>query len=443
MLSDGVDSLAASVASGELPPRRRAARPGGQRRRGHRDAGDHPRPRAGAALGFATAFISDASFADNIRALRSDAHCDIIVDDVFYFDESPFQDGPIAQAVNDVTADGALYFSSAGNEGNVDDGTPATGRATSSTPARRSASSPASAHDFDPGPRHPGPRAALGDSAGVPVTLWWNDPLGTPATTTTCTCSTPPATSSASAERAERHPGPVRALSRRTGGTVAPGRGEVQRRQPVLPLTRSAAGSRRRRAQGVRHARASPAATPRPRAPSASRRRRPQRALPIAGARRPGQPARVRTRARSPSARSRAVHLRRPAPGVLQPDGTPITPGNFTSTGGAVRQKPDITAADGVQHLGRPASRRSSARRPPRRTRPPSRRSCCPATPACLARRRPAGADRHRDRHRRRPASTTAPAGVILADRVLAYTGASPQPLARPGRPPSPGDRRR
>ena len=31
-----------------------------------------------------------------------------------------------------------------------------------------------------------------------------------------------------------------------------------------------------------------------------------------------------------------------------RPDGTPITPGNFSSTGGEVRQKPDITAADGV-----------------------------------------------------------------------------------------------
>ena len=29
-------------------------------------------------------------------------------------------------------------------------------------------------------------------------------------------------------------------------------------------------------------------------------------------------------------------------------DGTPITPGDFSSSGGTVRQKPDITAADGV-----------------------------------------------------------------------------------------------
>src|SRR6185295_12584542 len=70
-----------------------------------------------------TAFTSEASFADNIRALRSQGHCNIIVDDVVYYDEPAFQDGPVAQAVNDVTAAGALYFSSAGNEGNVVDGT--------------------------------------------------------------------------------------------------------------------------------------------------------------------------------------------------------------------------------------------------------------------------------------------------------------------------------
>src|SRR4030095_13222978 len=37
--------------------------------------------------------------------------------------DPPFQEGIVAQAVNTVTADGALYFSSAGNEGNKDDGT--------------------------------------------------------------------------------------------------------------------------------------------------------------------------------------------------------------------------------------------------------------------------------------------------------------------------------
>ena len=46
----------------------------------------------GAQLFFATALGSITSFAQNIRDLRT-AGCDIIVDDVFYFVESPFQDG--------------------------------------------------------------------------------------------------------------------------------------------------------------------------------------------------------------------------------------------------------------------------------------------------------------------------------------------------------------
>ena len=67
-----------------------------------------------AQLYFSTADPSVSAFAQNIRDLRA-AGCDIIVDDVFYFNESPFQDGPVAQAVNDVISSGALYFSSAGN----------------------------------------------------------------------------------------------------------------------------------------------------------------------------------------------------------------------------------------------------------------------------------------------------------------------------------------
>lgn len=76
----------------------------------------------GAKIIFASAFNGVASFADNIRALQA-AGASIIVDDVSYFDEGVFQDGPIAQAVNDVTAAGVLYFSSAGNSGNVSSNT--------------------------------------------------------------------------------------------------------------------------------------------------------------------------------------------------------------------------------------------------------------------------------------------------------------------------------
>ncbi len=79
----------------------------------------------GAQLYFATAFSGEAGFAQNILDLRSNG-CDIIMDDVGYFDESPFQDALIARAVNAVTADGALYFSAAGNDGSFKDGTSCT-----------------------------------------------------------------------------------------------------------------------------------------------------------------------------------------------------------------------------------------------------------------------------------------------------------------------------
>ncbi|MGK2857796.1 MAG: S8 family serine peptidase, partial [Thermoanaerobaculia bacterium] len=121
VLSDGVDSLAALQASGDLPPVVDVL-PG---QAGSGDEGSAMLEiiydlAPNADLAFATAFISEASFAQNILDLAA-AGCDIIVDDIIYLDESPFQDGPVAQAVNTVTAAGVLYFSSAGNEGNAVD----------------------------------------------------------------------------------------------------------------------------------------------------------------------------------------------------------------------------------------------------------------------------------------------------------------------------------
>lgn len=77
-----------------------------------------------ARLGFATAFGGEVGFANNIRALAGfeDAvgtvpgfEADIIVDDIIYLAEPFFQDGIIAQAVDEVAAAGVSYFSSAGN----------------------------------------------------------------------------------------------------------------------------------------------------------------------------------------------------------------------------------------------------------------------------------------------------------------------------------------
>ncbi len=77
-------------------------------------------------LFFASASQSPAQFAQNILDLRFKYGCDIIVDDVIWSNESPFQDTSIAQAVNAVTNNGGLYFSSAGNQGNNSDGTATT-----------------------------------------------------------------------------------------------------------------------------------------------------------------------------------------------------------------------------------------------------------------------------------------------------------------------------
>ncbi len=79
----------------------------------------------GASLAFCTSGDSQDEFAANIRSLRTKALCDVIVDDVTFFDEPFFSDGPIAQAVDDVVTSSslagnkAIYYSAAGNEGDL------------------------------------------------------------------------------------------------------------------------------------------------------------------------------------------------------------------------------------------------------------------------------------------------------------------------------------
>ncbi len=77
-----------------------------------------------ARLGFATANGGELNFANNIRALAGFPNvpntvagfkADVIVDDIIYLAEPFFQDGLVAQAVDEVAAKGVAYFSSAGN----------------------------------------------------------------------------------------------------------------------------------------------------------------------------------------------------------------------------------------------------------------------------------------------------------------------------------------
>lgn len=71
----------------------------------------------GAELGFHTAFGGRANFAEGIRELAN-AGCTVIVDDVGYATQPFYQDGVVANAVDDVVNnDDVAYFSSAGNSG--------------------------------------------------------------------------------------------------------------------------------------------------------------------------------------------------------------------------------------------------------------------------------------------------------------------------------------
>lgn len=120
-LSDSYDCLngaAADVANGDLPASIMVLDdsrcPGTDEGRGMMQLIADVAPGSGQA--FHTAFGGMADFANGIIELEA-AGADVIVDDVFYFAEPFFQDGIIAQAVDQVYALGVPYFSSAGNSG--------------------------------------------------------------------------------------------------------------------------------------------------------------------------------------------------------------------------------------------------------------------------------------------------------------------------------------
>jgi hypothetical protein len=132
----------------------------------------------GAQLFFATGNGSEANFANNILELQASG-CNIIVDDLLYDDEPPFQDGTVAKAVNTVTANGVLYFSSANNAGNKDNAKSGTwegdftdgGLAPSPMETSR-------IHNFTTGINA---NTCLGSGPGgsqLRADLFWSDPLG-------------------------------------------------------------------------------------------------------------------------------------------------------------------------------------------------------------------------------------------------------------------------
>ncbi|CEM30124.1 unnamed protein product [Vitrella brassicaformis CCMP3155] len=92
---------------------------------------------------FHTAFAGLADFAAGIDKL-ADKEVDVMTDDVIYFREPMFMDGPIAQAVDDAYRRGIPYFSSAGNNGRQ-------GYSSELRLSDKKGVNGGIAHDFDPG----------------------------------------------------------------------------------------------------------------------------------------------------------------------------------------------------------------------------------------------------------------------------------------------------
>ena len=123
VISDGVRTLADRQATGDLPARVTVLP-------GQAGAGDEGTAlleivhdlAPGAELYFATGFGSQAQMAANIEAL-CEAGANIIVDDIGYTLEAAFQDDIVAKGVNAAVADGCDFFSAGGNDGNLTYGT--------------------------------------------------------------------------------------------------------------------------------------------------------------------------------------------------------------------------------------------------------------------------------------------------------------------------------
>jgi hypothetical protein len=181
VLSDSasVARIAALVSTGDLPPGTHALP--GQNSSGSDEGAAMMEIvhdiAPGANIIFATANGGVANFANNILQLQA-AGAKVIVDDITYFNEGVFQDGPVAQAVTQVTNNGALYFSSAGNSGSVTFGTSGTweGDFTPNGPTGAPISEPGTVHNF--GTAGSPQNFDVLTAAGSLISLKWSDPLG-------------------------------------------------------------------------------------------------------------------------------------------------------------------------------------------------------------------------------------------------------------------------
>ena len=180
VLSNGVRTLADRQASGDVPAQVTVLP-------GQEGGGDEGTAMLeivhdlapGAELYFATALGGQAQFAANIEAL-CEAGADVIVDDVGYFAEVTLQDNVITQGIDAATAGGCFYFSAAGNDGNLNDGTSSVweGDYAAGSALVVDGETLGIRHDFGGGAEeNPVGGGFLGSYSGT-IVLQWADPLG-------------------------------------------------------------------------------------------------------------------------------------------------------------------------------------------------------------------------------------------------------------------------
>ncbi len=192
VLSDSYNLLggaAADVASGDLPA-------AGVQVIQEGPAGSEDEGRAmlqivhdvapGASLAFASSATGEGQFATNIQALAN-AGANIITDDYTYYDEPIFQEGIIAQAVdNVVTKQGVAYFSSAGNfaSQSYDSSSPLAYGANPiqfvTTTISSISTGPSLYYNFNPGgAANPYQTFSLASGGGVNISMEWDQPYYT------------------------------------------------------------------------------------------------------------------------------------------------------------------------------------------------------------------------------------------------------------------------
>jgi subtilisin family serine protease len=284
---------------------------------------------------FATADGGPGQMAANIKRLARQG-CRVIVDDYTYFNESPFQDGPISLAVNEVSSQGVLYFSSARNSGNKKQGTSGAweGDFRDGGPAEakfRTTGPNGRIHVFDTSTTraitlNTVDKASRGDR----VDLFWSDPLERATNDYdlfVVNAAGQVVRSSTTSHTGQQDPYQSVEIVKQGESIIIVKEGNADAR--FLHLDTGRAILRYNTNGSVRGHNASGA----------------ENAFSVAAVPVPVPPAAFQA---NPDTNVESFSSDGPRRIFFGPDGTPLTPGNLSSTGGVLLRKPDITAADHV-----------------------------------------------------------------------------------------------